>query len=639
MPGTLVLFTFLLTSSLGLLCPAQQAPPAAPARYHFGDDPEGKLGWADPDFNDTAWPVAENGRWPTPPFSSGGFIWVRFHIPVRSNISGPLAIRSSRDFFARGLGVAVADELYVDGVLVGREGRLPPNVLAFFSEQNAVFDLPAASATPGKTAVVALRLWCPPYLRIPGFSGAVQISIDESRDLLLAQRAGHLADLYANGLDLTLDIGIAILGIGMLVAWRWTGERDLLVFSWVMIPQAIVLLVWNPTLPGAEWLPFQVGMLAFIAPLTLFMVALVELNWTVHRLRAPLLKRLGQAAAVVFTLSILIPGLFATPVAIAPWVMMAALPADLIFESLLVAVNIWAILVRRTNPLLVIALLGNPAIALLNDARIVPYGVRLGPFYEHTIALADFVIDSAIFILLSRSAWKAWRARDELRVEFEAAREVQEQLVAPARDVPGFRIESVYAPAKSVGGDFFRILPGEDGSVLVVVGDVSGKGLKAAMTVSAIMGALRDYPLRMPTEVLAHLNRVLYGQVTGFVTCCVALITVDGAITIANAGNPAPYCNGEEMAIEPGLPLGLVAEGSYAETRSQIPPGHRLTFVSDGVVEATNPQEGLFGFERTQAISAESADQIAKAAELFGQEDDITVLSITRAVGINPALS
>ena len=107
----------------------------------------------------------------------------------------------------------------------------------------------------------------------------------------------------------------------------------------------------------------------------------------------------------------------------------------------------------------------------------------------------------------------------------------------------------------------------------------------------------------------------------------------------ANAGNPAPYRNGEVMVVEPGLPLGMLADASYGETHYQIAPGDRLTFVSDGVVEATNPQGELYGFERTQVISTESASQIAKTAELFGQQDDITVLSITRAGGLNPALA
>ncbi len=211
-------------------------------------------------------------------------------------------------------------------------------------------------------------------------------------------------------------------------------------------------------------------------------------------------------------------------------------------------------------------------------------------------------------------------------------------MVVPAADVPGFRVESAYAPAKQVGGDFFRVMP-EDGGLLVVVGDVSGKGLKAAMTVSAIMGSLHDYASSRPAEVLAHLNRVLHGRMDGFVTCCAAHIAADGTMTVANAGNPAPYLNGEEMAVEPGLPLGILGEASYAETRYQIAPNDRLTFVSDGVVEATNPQGELYGFERTEAISNQPAKAIAEAATQFGQEDDITVLSVTRTVGLNPALA
>jgi hypothetical protein len=358
------------------------------------------------------------------------------------------------------------------------------------------------------------------------------------------------------------------------------------------------------------------------------MVALGELNWTVHRLRAPLLKRLAQAAAVIFNLALLIPILLTTPSAIAHLATLAVLPADLIFEPILIAVNVWAILTKRTNPLLALALLANPAISLLNNTAILSFVVRLGPFQEHPIALADFVCDVAIFALLSQNAWKEWRARDELRVEFEAAREVQERLVAPAVDLPGFKIQSVYFPSRQVGGDFFRVLPEPDGSVLVIVGDVSGKGLKAAMTVSAIMGALRDYPSLWPPEILAHLNRALYGQIGGFVTCCVAHISADGAMTIANAGNPAPYRNGAEMAVEPGLPLGLVAESTYAEMHYRLAPNDRLTFVSDGVLEATSPSGELYGFDRTQAASTEPANEIARRAQHFGQQDDITVLTL-----------
>jgi phosphoserine phosphatase RsbU/P len=614
-----------------VVCPTRsqaQANPA-PVRYHFGDDPDGKLGWADPNFDDRGWPVAANGRWPMPPFYSDGFIWLRFRIPVRSDASGSLAARSSREPFVGAAPFTVADELYVDGALAGREGYLPPHA-ELHLPQDFVFDLSGDEATPGKTAVVAIRVWCPPVLRYSINSGAFQIAIDESRNLQLAQRADHESELYANGLNLALNVGIGILGVGMLLAWRWTGERDLLVFSWVMIPQAFFLLAWSPLSPGVGRLPFRSWIVVSLACCALFLVALVELNWTVHRLRAPFLKRLGQAGAVVFVLSILIPGLSTNPAAVAHWAMQATFPAEVAFQGVLVAVNVWAIVVRRTNPLLVLALVASPAVELLFIAGLLPFGVKLGPFYEHPVALADFLGDVAIFALLIQRAWKEWRARDELRVEFEAAREVQERLVAPAVDLPGFKITSVYVPAKQVGGDFFRVLPEPDGSVLVVVGDVSGKGLKAAMTVSAIIGALRTMPALPPTRILAALNRGLVGQMQGgFVTCCVARIGLDGAVTIANAGHLSPYLNGAEFRVGAGLPLGIDAIADYEESDFQLKPDEPLTFVSDGVVEARSTSGELFGFDRTLEISGAGAEAIAKAAVAFGQDDDITVLTLT----------
>ncbi len=213
--------------------------------------------------------------------------------------------------------------------------------------------------------------------------------------------------------------------------------------------------------------------------------------------------------------------------------------------------------------------------------------------------------------------------------ELEAARSMQSLLVpATPPNTPGFAVESVYLPASEVGGDFFQIQAAEDGSLLIVLGDVSGKGLKAAMTVSTIVGALRNEKSRQPSPILANLNRVLHDQITGFVTCCAVLISADGRTTIANAGHLSPYLDGAELTIEAGLPLGIVAEGGYAETHHDLAPGERLTFVSDGVVEAINHKRELFGFNRTQKISSESAEIIANTAKEFGQEDDITVVRV-----------
>jgi len=108
-----------------------------------------------------------------------------------------------------------------------------------------------------------------------------------------------------------------------------------------------------------------------------------------------------------------------------------------------------------------------------------------------------------------------------------------------------------------------------------------------------------------------------------------ALLAVCLPAGLANCG----FAQSQITRAEPArLPLGMVAEAIYAETRHQLAPAGRLTFVSDGVVEATNSKSELYGFQRAQAISTESAAQIAKAAEGFGQEDDITVLTVARSV-------
>jgi sigma-B regulation protein RsbU (phosphoserine phosphatase) len=255
--------------------------------------------------------------------------------------------------------------------------------------------------------------------------------------------------------------------------------------------------------------------------------------------------------------------------------------------------------------------------------------LTLGPFPLDLFQLTLTLLDMAIAAMLFRRAWKAWKESSSLGVEFEAAREVQQQLVTGPPATPGFRIEAAYRPATQVGGDFYRVLPGENGEVLVVVGDVSGKGLRAAMTVSAIVGSLRMLPTHAPVEILRELNRSLTGNLRGgFVTCLAVRIHADGAVVIANAGHLPPYRNGEEIALPPSLPLGITDSAEYTESNLRLAPGESFTFFSDGVVEAQSPTGELFGFERTGSISRRSAQEIADVAQAFGQEDDITVLTL-----------
>jgi serine phosphatase RsbU (regulator of sigma subunit) len=212
---------------------------------------------------------------------------------------------------------------------------------------------------------------------------------------------------------------------------------------------------------------------------------------------------------------------------------------------------------------------------------------------------------------------------------------VQQVLVPEAiPSIPGFRTSAVYKPFSEVGGDFFQILHAGNGGVLMIIGDVSGKGMPAAMTVALLVGTFRTlaHYTQNPGEILAAMNqRMLARSNGGFTTCLVVRVAPDGWLTAANAGHIAPLVNGEERLIEIGLPLGLNSGSVYPETSFSLPPGARLTLMTDGVVEARKPSGELFGFDRAAAISTESAESIASAAESFGQEDDITVIALSFA--------
>jgi len=245
---------------------------------------------------------------------------------------------------------------------------------------------------------------------------------------------------------------------------------------------------------------------------------------------------------------------------------------------------------------------------------------------------AIILLGVATLVIYVRDLIQDRREKLRMSAELEAARSVQQVLIPdeiPA--IPGFKIQSIYKPAGEVGGDFFQILPVADGGVLMVIGDVSGKGMPAAMTVSLLVGTVRTlaHYTQRPGEILAAMNqRMMSRSHGGFTTCLVLRADTDGKLTIANAGHIAPYLEGKELALENGLPLGLSADATYAESTFQLAPVHQLTLVTDGVVEARDKAGALFGFERTAALSKQPAEAIAQAAQAFGQDDDITALTL-----------
>jgi serine phosphatase RsbU (regulator of sigma subunit) len=229
-----------------------------------------------------------------------------------------------------------------------------------------------------------------------------------------------------------------------------------------------------------------------------------------------------------------------------------------------------------------------------------------------------------------------------LEQELASARELQEVLIPEKPPtMPGFTVSSAYHPALEVGGDFFQIIPLEGnylGSTLVVLGDVSGKGLRAAMAVSLIVGAVRTLAetTGSPAEILAGLSRRLYGRLQGGFTTCLALrLDPGGLCTIASAGHPSPFLNDKEINLPGALPLGIDPETKYEEMRVPLKQGDRCALYTDGLLEARAPSGEIFSFERLQELFASDVDaaRASDAAVSFGQEDDITVLTLTRTEG------
>jgi hypothetical protein len=244
-----------------------------------------------------------------------------------------------------------------------------------------------------------------------------------------------------------------------------------------------------------------------------------------------------------------------------------------------------------------------------------------------------YVLSLAIIIVLRSTRIAKHQAFME--AELAAAREVQKLLLPEnVESAPGFRVEIAYEPAQQVGGDFFQVLPLGEGSLLVVIGDVAGKGFPAAMLVSVLVGAIRGITEHVmePAELLARLNERLIARVgSSFATALAARIDPTGAVTLANAGHLAPYLNGREVEIPGAFPLGIAAATEYETVRIDLPRGSRLTFYSDGIVEAQDATGEMFGFERSLKISTEPVKKIIEAARTHGQQDDMTAIAITRA--------
>lgn len=339
------------------------------------------------------------------------------------------------------------------------------------------------------------------------------------------------------------------------------------------------------------------------------------------------IANLGRRTPLHFLLTVLLSGLFAVGYA---------------YLGILLRRRFWmAIVPIFVIQILTMSLLGRwlPDVAhpnQLSSTDVTSLQQRLG---QDTLAIMILVIVSytgfvIVFVSESRRHIRASTEKAVLEAEMQAARQVQQLILPESREVfPGFHVDSVYTPAQQVGGDFFQILPDNSGGILLVLGDVAGKGLPAAMLVSMLVGVIRTAAEETanPARILRTLHERLIGHTRGgFSTALAAHIAKDGNVEIASAGHLSPYLDGKELALPGALPLGITGGGQYETASLTLSPNSRLTFYTDGVVEAQNRQKELFGFDRAQAISTKSATEITQAAVQFGQSDDITVVIIER---------
>jgi Stage II sporulation protein E (SpoIIE) len=612
---------------LAAICTATVAwsqPAANTVRYHYGDNPA----WADPSFDDASWPAAINGSWPAPPLDSDGFVWIRLRVPVPAALSGgqaaPLALREVAFQSA-----PQAEAIYLNGLLIGSNGVLPPHPQPWTAPLRLVFALPGGSLPATHDAFIAVRAWIRPADRAH-HTYATQFAIGDAATQSALAREARYSLLFHELPTLLTGLLLVLLGFGLAALGAVTRRRELLLFALVLITGPLQAALYVVT--GSHLLPLPARLLEPVMFLLLAAVPIsyIQFLWEALQLGGRGWKVTAQIASFLAAAADLWIGLSNHPQAL-HFLLPALIATGLIRDVLESGAAVWAMATRRSGRLLAFAILLTPATSLLD------FGSFLGPQWE-TFSGALFenaVMVGGLFIagILLWRAWTAWRTGERLKGELDAARAVQQRLVPVALPpVPGCSIAAAYLPATEVGGDFYQVLPQPAGTTLIVVGDVSGKGLKAAMTGALVLGGLRSLAqeIHSPAQILTRLNDQLAAASDGgFVTCLCARIDADGAFTLANAGHLAPYRNGQEVPLESSLPLGIAPGVAYAESTIQLAPNDQLTFLSDGVVEAQSPTGELFGFDRTCAVSMQSAQQIAAAAQAHGQEDDITVLTLT----------
>jgi hypothetical protein len=600
--------------------------------FHSGDDPSlTNPAFASPNFDDSAWqritpstPMAQYA-----PVQTNTVAWYRLHLRIPAGASRP-AIQT--------FSIARAYQFWINGNRVAQFGGAPGHEYPTF-EPVEYYDLPVSPSQP-TDVVLAFRcvlLGNSTTLTHP-LIGPGKLTLGRREDLL----ASHQRDILSfSGPYYALNFLQLLVGLLALYLYRsQPSQRDYLWIAMLAFQQVLqgALNIADNSIPMERDLSRITQALLDGALCLLYLFFYADLRR--HHIR--FWKQIAYVGALgIAVLEILngetslLPDSITTALFVLCWVPL------LIYPFITIRQIGWGD--RREGVLMLIpfSMLGLDFLFRFGSEVLVNFGLLHHlPALMNGVVIGGIRIDSGFLantifwvsipaIIVYRSTLLS-QENARVAADLEAARRVQALLVPSTPPAtPGFLVETVYLPAQEVGGDFFLVSPAPDNSLLLVVGDVSGKGIQAALVVSTIVGILRNEPSREPATVLAHLNRALAGVISGFATGLCAHISATGALTIANAGHLSPYLNGADLELPGALPLGLAAEAEYDSTTRQLTPGTRLVFVSDGVIEAESPTRELLGFDRAREFSLQPADAIAQAARTWGQSDDITVVAIT----------
>jgi hypothetical protein len=601
-----------------------------------GDDPH----YADPGLDDRTWLVIKSGQ----PLSKYGFkdvdlVWYRTHVRIPAGEHN-LALSLNR--------FDGSYQIFVNGVPVGASGAFPPGGLNITSS-NRRYAIPDALVASGQVTIAiraAIGRTTERGVDAGGFGEATTLLLGSAPVLADNSDLWFFHQFTSNVTNLTFELLVLLIALALALTLRSEREYLALVIYMGAACSLDALNLWR----GAANVPPNDFLHLLRVTLTpVRAIAGIEFVRLVLGLRRIRLFAAYEWLLVGFEIIVVFPllhifnnGTFhispSTVVVINVVANIVFMPAD----AGLPLVALWAWWKRRQPValLLFVPLLTSAAVTYVGFGMYILYhlGLIATPYFGEVPIPAldvgwDEVSTFALLVFLVLRTLSLARERARIASEVEAAQTVQQVLLARASDpTPGFSVESVYYPASEVGGDFFLVSSGPDGSLIAIVGDVSGKGLLAAMRVSMILGVLRREDSREPALIMTQLNEALLSQgEMGFTTACCVRLERTGAFSVVNAGHISPYVGGVEIVAEPALPLGLASGQEYTPVTGTLKPGEKLVLMSDGVVEARSAKGELYGFDRLPGLTRMPAADIAEIAQRFGQEDDITVLTIACA--------